>query len=171
MERYDVVIVGGGHGFRLRLRSKVFLPDKQQAEGQHDENDQTFGIHLVSGGMSGNRVVATAAPGVAAANAPERQPAALECAMLLHSLDRILRTGRLVATARRQPRTDGQLVEADQREDDTRHDDSLANRARKASTASGRPARSNGARTRTTKSTPAARSGCWRNVSRITRFM
>src|SRR5262245_28590755 len=62
----------------------------------------------------GYRIVAVAAPGMAAQQAPCRQPAAEEHAVALDGLARILRAGRSVAAGARQQRRNAVLIDADE---------------------------------------------------------
>ena len=59
-------------------------------------------------------VVTAAAPGIAREDALDGQPAALEEAVFLDSLDTVVRTGGGVAAALPQPGRQGHLIESDQ---------------------------------------------------------
>ena len=67
---------------------------------------------------SRHRVVPAAAPGVAAQDALDGQPAAFEHAVLLDGLDGVLRTGGHVAAARGDERRDADAVHVHRQQHD-----------------------------------------------------
>ena len=63
---------------------------------------------------SGNRVVAMAAPWVAAQDAPDGEPAAFEGAVFFKSFQAVLGTGGRIPAPRSQPWADAPLIELDE---------------------------------------------------------
>ena len=71
--------------------------------------------------MLGDRIVAAVSPGVTAQNTFRGEPTALQEPVLADRLNAILRAGRGIDTAWRDPRRDSDLVEADEFKSEPAH--------------------------------------------------
>src|SRR5947208_2712870 len=77
----------------------------------------------------GNRIVAAAAPGMAACKTPQCQPHAGKRTMSLDRLDSVVRAARQIAAGRTEHRRDDELVTADQTAQQKRQHNTLLTRA------------------------------------------